>query len=141
VLKGVDPLLSGDLLKLLDDMGHGDELVLADRNFPAYSMGLPVVRLGEVGVVRAARALFSVFPLDTFVPHPLARMQKGDDPAAVPAAAAKVLQLAIDAEERVLEFEVIPRLDFYERASGAFAVVHTLEDEGYNDFVLTKGVV
>ena len=67
MLKGIDPLLSGELLKVLDDMGHGDQLLLCDRNYPAVASGQPVLRLGEVSVLRAAQAIFSVFPLDSFV--------------------------------------------------------------------------
>ena len=81
MLKGIDPLLSGDLLKILDDMGHGDVLLLVDRNYPAAASGKPVVRLGEVSVLRAATAILSVFPLDSFVDHPLERMEVDDDPA------------------------------------------------------------
>ncbi len=121
-------------------MGHGDQLVLADRNFRRTASDF-VVRLGEVGVAQAARAILSVFPLDTFVPSPVGRMQVGDDPATVPKGAKELLDIAIAAEGRPLEFEVIPRMDFYDFASAAFAVVHTLEDEGYNDFLFTKGVV
>ena len=141
MLKGIDPLLSGDLLKLLDDMGHGDELVIADRNFPAYATGLPVIRLGEVTITRAVQAVLSVFPLDTFIPYPLERMVVAEDPARTTTRGDEVLAAAIAAEGRELEWGVIPRFEFYERAAKAYAVVHTLEDEGYNDFILTKGVV
>ena len=141
MLKGIDPLLSGDLLKVLDDMGHGDELVIADRNFPAYATGLPVIRLGEVSVTRAVEAVLSVFPLDTFIPHPLERMVVAEDPSRTTTRGDEILAAAISAEGRELEWGVIPRFEFYERAAKAYAVIHTLEDEGYNDFILTKGVV
>ncbi len=141
MLKGIDPLLSGDLLKLLDDMGHGDQLVIADRNFPAYATGRPVIRLGEVTITRAVRAVLSVFPLDTFVPHPLERMIVADDPALTTTRGEEILDAAIAAEGRTLEWGLIPRFEFYTRAANAYAVIHTLETEGYNDFILTKGVV
>ena len=141
MLKGIDPLLSGDLLKVLDDMGHGDELVIADRNFPAYATGRPVIRLGDVTITRAAEAVLSVFPLDTFIPHPLERMVVAEDPSRTTTRGDEVLAAAIAAEGRELEWGVIPRFEFYERAAKAYAVIHTLEDEGYNDFILTKGVV
>jgi L-fucose mutarotase len=141
MLKGIDPLLSGDLLKLLDDMGHGDQLVLADRNFPAYATGRPVIRLGEVTISRAAEAVLSVFPLDTFVPHPLERMVVADDPSRTTTRGDEILAAAELAEGRELEWGVIPRSDFYARAAKAYAVIHTLEAQGYNDFILTKGVV
>ena len=141
MLKGIDPLLSGDVLKVLDDMGHGDELVIADRNFPAYSTGLPVIRLGEVSVTRAVEAVLTVFPLDTFIPHPLERMEVAEDPSGTTVRGNEILAAAIATEGRELELAVVPRFDFYARAAKAYAVFHTLEDEGYNCFILTKGVV
>jgi L-fucose mutarotase len=141
VLKGIDPLLNGDLLKILDQMGHGDELVLADRNFPAHAAGRPVVWLGESGVVRAASAILSVFPLDTFVPQPLARMEIDDDPAIVNDTQREVLAVAQAANPHVTGFEVVPRFDVYDRAKNAFAVVQTLETAPYCVFILKKGVV
>lgn len=141
MLKGVDPLLSGDLLKVLDDMGHGDQLALVDRNFPATSSGRPVIRLGEVTILRAAEAILSVLPLDSFQPHPLERMEVEDDPTRTTAVQEDLLRLAQEAEGRTLEFGVIPRLDFYVRVRQVHAVVHTLDAVPYGCFILHKGVV
>ena len=141
MLKGIDPLLSGDLLKILDDMGHGDQLLLVDRNYPAAASGKPVIRLGEVGVLRAAKAILSVYPLDSFVDHPLERMEVEDDPVKTTSLQDGLLQLAKEAGNRDLEYGVIPRLNFYERAKNAYAVVHTLEDQPYGCFILQKGVI
>ena len=141
MLKGIDPLLSGDLLKILDDMGHGDQLLLVDRNYPAAASGKPVIRLGEVGIRRAVKAILSVYPLDSFIEHPLERMEVEDDPLKTTSLQDDVLSLAIESEDRELEFGVIPRLDFYQRAKGAYAVVHTLEDQPYGCFILHKGVI
>jgi L-fucose mutarotase len=141
VLKGVDPLLNGELLKILDDMGHGDQLLLVDRNYPAAASGRPVIRLGEVGVGRAITAILSVFPLDSFVEHPLERMEVQDDPSLTTPGQQRVLEIARSAHPEPLEYGVVPRLEFYGRAKQAFAVVHTLESEPYSCFVLQKGVV
>lgn len=141
MLKGIDPLLSGDLLKILDDMGHGDQLLLVDRNYPAAASGKPVIRLGEVGVLRAARAILSVYPLDSFLEFPLERMEVEDDPVKTTSLQDEVLDLACASEGRDLRFGVIPRLDFYQRATQAYAVVHTLEDQPYGCFILHKGVI
>lgn len=141
MLKGIDPLLSGDLLKILDDMGHGDQLLLVDRNYPAAASGKPVIRLGEVGVLRAAKAILSVYPLDSFIDHPLERMEVEDDPNKTTSLQDDLLALAKKAENRDLEYGVIPRLNFYERAKNAYAVVHTLEDQPYGCFILHKGVI
>ena len=141
MLKGIDPLLSGDLLKILDDMGHGDQLLLVDRNYPAASSGKPVIRLGEVGVLRAATAILSVFPLDSFIEHPLERMEVEDDPVKTTSLQEELLAVARASEDRKLDYGVVPRLDFYERAKDAYAVVHTLEDQPYGCFILHKGVI
>lgn len=141
MLKGIDPLLSGDLLKILDDMGHGDQLLLVDRNYPAAASGKPVIRLGEVGVLRAAKAILSVYPLDSFIDHPLERMEVEDDPNKTTSLQDDLLDLAKQAENRNFEYGVIPRLNFYERAKSAYAVVHTLEDQPYGCFILHKGVI
>ncbi len=141
MLKGIDPLLSGDLLKILDDMGHGDQLMLVDRNYPAMSSGRPVVRLGEVSILRAASALLSVFPLDSFIEHPLERMEVDNDPAKTTAVQDSLLELASQAEDRALAYGVVPRLDFYGRARGVYAIVHTLDTVPYGCFILHKGVV
>jgi L-fucose mutarotase len=141
VLKGLDPLLSGALLKVLDELGHGDQLVLADRNFPAFTQGLPVVRVDVESSARVLDAILSVFPLDTFIEHPIERMGPQHDPAAANDAQLTVLETARRHDGRPLEFGVIPRFEFYERAKRAHVIVQTLETAPYCDFILTKGVV
>ena len=128
-------------MKILDDMGHVDRLLLVDRNYPAAASGKPVVRLGEVGVLRASKAILSVYPLDSFIEHPLERMEVEDDPVKTTSLQDDLLALARTFEGRDLEYGVIPRLDFYERAKQAYAVVHTLEDQPYGCFILHKGVI
>lgn len=141
MLKGIDPLLSGDLLRPLDDMGHGDRLLVVDRNYPAASSGRPVIRLGEVTIERALTAILSVFPLDDFVERPLARMEVDDDAELVTDGQRRVLALASAADGKPLRYDVIPRLDLYARAADVYAVVHTLESEPYQCYVLQKGVI
>lgn len=141
MLKGIDPLLSGELLRILDEMGHGDQLLLVDRNYPAVATGRPVIRLGESGVVRAMTALLSVFPLDEFVERPLERMEVDGDPARTTPEQDAVLELARANHPLPLEWGVVPRLEFYERARGCRAVVHTLEPQPWGCFILTKGVI
>jgi L-fucose mutarotase len=141
MLKGIDPLLSGDLLKILDDMGHGDILMLVDRNYPAAASGKPVIRLGEASILRAAEAILSVFPLDGFVDRPIERMEVDDDPSKTTSTQDALLALSRRSEGRELEYAIVPRLDFYERAREAFAVVHTLDAQPYGCFLLHKGVI
>jgi L-fucose mutarotase len=141
VLRGIDPLLSGELLKVLDEMGHGDQLALVDRNYPAAASGRPVIRLGEVSVTRALSAILGVFPLDSFVPHPLERMEVDRDPARTTPAQDTVLEIARGFHSEPLAWGVVPRMSFYERARAAYAVVHTLDDQPWGCFLLQKGVV
>jgi len=141
MLLGVDPLLNGELLKILDEMGHGDQLLVVDRNYPATSSGRPVVRLGDVTVSRAIEAILSVFPLDTFVDRPLERMESDTADVSNAGSQLEVLAVAQAAHGRSLEFAIVPRGDFYERAKSAFAVVHTLETRPYSCYILQKGVI
>jgi len=122
-------------------MGHGDQLAVVDRNFPANSQGVPVVELGEVTIERAMRAILSVFPLDTFVEHPFERMEADGDPSVVNECHTSALEVARAHHDQPVEYGVIPRFDFYERASHAYAVVRTLETQPYGCFLLTKGVI
>lgn len=141
MLIGIDPALSGDLLKILDDMGHGDQIVIADRNYPIYQAGKPVIRMGDVGALRTFKAILSVFPLDTYVPHPLERMEVENDPTLIAPIQQQVLDYVRENHMPTIEFGLIPRMEFYERARNTAAVIHTLEDQPYGCFILTKGVV
>ena len=78
MLKGIDKLLTGELLKALCDMGHGDELVIADANFPAEAVAKRLVRIPGVDGVRVAQAIMSVFPLETYVDTPACVMDLTD---------------------------------------------------------------
>jgi L-fucose mutarotase len=140
MLKGIDPLLTGDALKALQDMGHGDTLALVDSNYPAHSSGRPVIHLGEVSAERAARAILSVFPLDTFIDQPLARMlADNNDPAHDVHDA--VRQVAEKEWGSPLVYNLVARPDFYTQAQRCSVIFHTLEDAPYSCFFMTKGVV
>jgi L-fucose mutarotase len=139
MLIGIDPLLGGDLLKLLDEMGHGDQIAVVDCNYPAVSSGRPVVQLGDVTVARAIGAILRVIPLDTFIRCPLERMAADtDEPTA---GQQDVLKLARRVHSADLEFAVVSRLDFYDRTRTVHAVVRTLDARPYNCFILHKGVI
>jgi L-fucose mutarotase len=122
-------------------MGHGDQLALVDRNYPAASSGRPVVRLDGADLPAAARAILSLLPLDTFVPQPIARMEVVGDPAAVPDVQSEVFTIAAGVEGRPVEVESLERHAFYARVREAFAVVTTSEARPYGCLLLTKGVV
>lgn len=144
MLKGIDPLLSPDLLKLLAEMGHDDALVLADANFTAMSLGAgkPVLRLPGVGMLRALRAVTSVLPLADDVAHPVACMQVSGTPPGYRSALQREAaeQLAGDGL-RGDQIELVERFAFYERVKGAYAIVVTGEPQPYGNFILRKGVI
>ena len=141
MLKGLDPLLGPDLLHALRAMGHGDELVLADANFPAASLARRLIRLEGADGPRALRAILSVMPLDDFAEMACARMQVVDDPDAEPEVC-RIYQAVIDeAEGGRFRLGQIERFAFYERARAAYAVVHTAEPGLYGNVLLKMGVV
>lgn len=140
MLKGIDPILGPELLAILRAMGHGDEIVVTDSNFPAAAMARSLVRADGVDAVRMVRAIVALMPLDDFVPAAAFRMAVVDAPAAVPeivGAFAEVLAAAGYARP----IEPIERMAFYDRARQAFAVVATGELRLYGNLILKKGVI
>ena len=141
MLKGLDALLSPGLLHLLAEMGHGDELVLVDRNFPAVSCSRHLVRLDGATLPQAARAILSLLPIDTFIPEPVSAMQMVDTPEVVPEVQSEVFALIEAAEGRTVGVQRLDRHEFYRRATSAFAVLVTGEPRPYGCVLLTKGVL
>ncbi len=141
MLKGIPALLNADVLYVLAAMGHGDELAVVDRNFPATSVAKRLVRLDGTDLCTAGRAILSLFPLDTFVAEPVTRMEIVGDPDTVPDVQNDFVRLAEDAEGRPLGVGSLERHAFYARAREAFAVIATAESRPYGCFLLTKGVL
>ena len=137
MLKNVDKLLTGDLLKILCDMGHGDELVIADANFPAETCAQRLIRLPGIDGVRAAEAILSVFPLDTYSDPAILMDMTDDDKKRKPEP--EIWAKYHDAV--VVEPKKIERFEFYERAKKAYAVIQTGEERQYGNLILVKGVV
>jgi L-fucose mutarotase len=146
MLKHLDPLLNADVLFALRAMGHGDDLVLCDTNFPAESVARHSVlgrllRIDGVTAPRAARAILSVMPLDSFVDHPALRMQVVDKPDEIPVVQGE-MQTEIDrAEGRSWPMGSIERFAFYEAARKAYCVIATGELRFYGCFIFKKGVI
>jgi L-fucose mutarotase len=141
VLKGIPEVIDPDLLHLLASLGHGDELALVDRNYPAVSTGQRVAYLKGLDVTTAGEAILRLLPLDTFVDRPVTRMEAVDDPSSIPEVHREFLSMASRIEGRELGMASLPRFEFYDRVRGAFAVVVTTEARPYGCFVLTVGVV
>ena len=143
MLKGVPAILSPQLLKVLCEMGHGDEIVIADGNFPAESMGKDavVIRADGHGVPEILDAVLKMIPLDQYVERPAALMEvvPGDD--CVPVIWEQYRALLEDNGEDPARIEMMERFAFYERAKKAYAIVATGETAIYANILLKKGVV
>ena len=145
MLKGIDPVLNAEVLHALRAMGHGDDLILCDTNFPARSVARRTV-LGrllriDAALPRVARAVLSVYPLDSFVDDAAARMEMVGKPDDIPEVQREV-QAEIDrAEGKAWPMIGIERYAFYERAKQAYAVIQTGERRFYGCVALRKGVI
>ena len=145
MLKGIDPLLNADVLRALRAMGHGDDLIICDTNFPADSVARQTV-IGKVlridaDVARVVKAVLSVYPLDTFVDDAAARMEVVGEPEKLLPVAQEV-QTEIDAAEgKPWPMISVERYAFYERAKKAYCVIQTHERRFYGCFAFRKGVI
>ncbi len=138
MLKGIPSIISPELLKILMEMGHGDELCIGDGNFPGESMGQKCVRCDGHGVPEVLEAILKLFPLDTYA-QPLYLMAKvpGDDAdVSIWKEYEEIVALHTDAKMEFLE-----RFDFYERAKNAYAVLMTGESKIYANIIIKKGIV
>ena len=146
MLRNLDPLLTPELLYVLAAMGHGDDLVVCDANFPAESVAETtthgsVIRLPGADSTSAARAILSLLPLDEFVDAPAARMEVVGSPDELPEVQREV-QAEIDAAAgRSWPMGSIERFAFYDAARRAYAVVATGERRFYGCFIFKKGVI
>ena len=146
MLKNIDPLLNADVLCALRAMGHGDDLVISDTNFPSDSVARQtrlgrLLRIDGTNAARVARAILSVMPLDSFVEFPAERMEIVGKPAEVPPVQREV-QAEIDkAEGKSMPMGAIERMAFYERAKRAYCVIQTGERRFYGCFIFKKGVI
>lgn len=144
MLKGIDPALSPDLLKLLAEMGHDDTVVLADANFTAHRLaqGKPVLQLPALGMERVLQAVLSIFPLADDVAHPVEFMQVGGQPAEYRSGLQRdVLALLGRHGVRAERAQAVERFAFYEHAKMAYAIVLTGELQPWGNVILHKGVV
>ena len=144
MLKGSSPLLSPEMLKVLCEMGHSDRIVLADGNFPCESMGKNaiVLRCDGHGTAELLEAILQVFPLDTYVEHPVNLMQvMPGDPVETPIwdTYRGIIRSHDDRGDAAIGS--IERFAFYEEAKKAYAIIATGEKALYANGILQKGVV
>jgi L-fucose mutarotase len=139
MLKGIDPCVSPDLLKLLAEMGHGDELVLADAHFPGHSMNARVLRADGLPIAMLLNGILPLFELDSYAP-PLAMMAAVAGDVLDPTVEARYLKAIQQHAPHAKPPERVERFAFYERARQAFAVIMTGETAKYGNIILKKGV-
>jgi len=140
MLKGISAVLSPDLLKLLFEMGHGDEIVLADANFPGVSVAKRLVRADGLSITTLLGAILPLFPLDTYA-DPLLMMQPVEGDHLDPAVEADYMDIVHLHEPNASAPVPIERYAFYDRARQAFGVVMTGEARPYGNIILKKGVL
>ena len=141
MLKHIPPVLSPELLKVLMEMGHGDEIVIADGNFPSAAIAQRLIRLDGHGVPEILEAVMRFFPLDSYTEKPVALMQVVPGDPAVPVIWDEYRRILRKAEPGNCEIEFVERFAFYERAKKAYAVIATGETAIYANILLKKGVV
>lgn len=139
MLKGIPNIISPDLLKILDEMGHGDEIVIGDGNFPAASNAQRLIRCDGHNVPELLDAILKLMPLDTYVDSPVMLMQttNGDPTPEIWAEYQKI----VDKNNGETKMSEIERFAFYERTKKAYAVIATSEMALYANIILKKGVV
>jgi L-fucose mutarotase len=146
MLRNFDNRLNADVIRCLRAMGHGDDLVICDTNFPADSVARHTVtgellRMDNLTAAEAIDAILSVFPLDSFVDEPASRMEIMGKPAEVPPVQAEVQAVIDKREGKSWPMGSTERFAFYEKAKDSYAVIVTGEKRFYGCFILKKGVI
>ena len=141
MLKNIPKILSPEMVKTLMEMGHGDEIVIADGNFPAETYGKRVVRCDGHGVPELLDAIMQMFPLDTYTDKPVMLMEVVPGDPVVPTIWDEYKDIINKYEPENCKIEMIERFAFYERAKTAYAVIATGEEAIYANIILKKGVV
>lgn len=146
MLKLVHPLMTPELLFVLQAMGHGDDIVICDRNHPATTIATSTTH-GKLLTVFGAdleqlsEAILTHFPLDTFVDEPVSRMEVVGNPDELVNAHLSMQRVADAAEGRPVPIRALERFDFYAEAARSFAIVQTSDAGPYGCFILKKGVL
>lgn len=141
MLKGISRYISPDLMKMMMEMGHGDDLVIADGNFPSTSTAKRVVRADGQGIPELLDAILHFYPLDNFVPCPVTLMQVVAGHNYQPTIWEVYRKTIINFEALFSEFEYLERQEFYDRARLAYGVVATSEMSLYGNIILKKGII
>lgn len=138
MLKGIPQIISPELLKILAEMGHGDEIVICDANCPGYRVNEKCVRCDVVNASEVLDAVLRLMPLDTYE-HPLFLMEKVPGDENVKTAWGEYNKIV--GKYTDIEFKHIERFAFYERMKAAYAVVITADNRAYGNIIIKKGVI
>jgi L-fucose mutarotase len=141
MLKGIPNILSPELLKILMEMGHGDEIVLADGNFPAAANAQRLIRCDGHNVPDLLDAILKLFPLDNFVKQPVSLMDIVPGDNYKPEIWNDYKQIVNKYDSHFEDFEMVERFKFYSRAQKAYAIVATGEMARYANIILKKGII
>lgn len=141
MLKGIPTIISPDLMKVMMEMGHGDEIVLADGNFPSASHSQRLIRADGHDIPELLEAMLQFFPLDTYVDKPVALMDVVPGDPVEPTIWKEYEKIINKQTESPIKFELMERFAFYERAKRAYAIIATGEKAQYANVILKKGVV
>ena len=146
MLIGIDRRFSAELLHCLASLGHGDEIVIADANFPSHStaaetMWGELIELPGMSATEAVELITQLMPLDGFVPHCALRMEEDGKPDELTEVHKDVFAALEKVKPEDAGLGSIERQDFYARAKQAFAVIRTGESRAYGCFILRMGVV
>ena len=144
MLKGIHPLITPELIGVLAEMGHGDDLAVVDANFPATSVAMEtahgkVLHLASVSVPEAVAAVLSLFPLDSFVEHPAVLMGVEGHPGELAPVQEEIQAEVGSAEGRHMSLASLERQEFYAAARSAYAIVQTGELRWWASVILKKG--
>lgn len=138
MLKGISPVISPELLKVLSEMGHGDEIVFGDGNFPSGSHAKRLIRADGNTITALLEAIMPLFPLDYTVEWSAVTSQYR---VSEPEVWERYRKILVSDPEGSKPFLVLPKAEFYKRASESYCVVATSESEGFANIILRKGVV
>jgi len=140
MLKNIPPSISPNLLKILMEMGHGDEIVIADGNFPAASHAKNLIRLDGLHIPEILEAILTLMPLDTYADSSVFYMMHGPEISAPPIWSEydEILQ---NTENKTAKSAKLERFQFYEQAKEAYAIIATSEQALYANIILKKGVI
>lgn len=138
MLKNIPTNISPELLKMLCEMGHSDELIIADGNFPSAAMGKKVLRYDASDVPELLESILKLYPLDQYVDKPVGLMECPEGEPQIWEKYKEIIEQEITED---VEIELIERFEFYERAKKAYAIIATKEKALYANIILKKGVI